>query len=57
MIGSNIYGWRGIEEPEGLGDDSTPPGVPCGKFETEQNDSVEMMFFIQKHAAQFLAEG
>ena len=57
MIGSNIYGWRGIEETGGLGDDSSPAEVPCGKFKAEGLTSVEMMIFIQKHGAKFLAKG
>ena len=48
MIGSNIYGWRGIEETGGLGDDSPTAGISCGKFEAEGVTSVEMMIFIQK---------
>ena len=42
MIGSNIYGWGWIEETGGLGDDSPPAGVPCGKFEAEGLTSLEM---------------
>ena len=57
MIGSNIYGWRGIEETGGLGDDSPPAGIPFGKFKAEGLASVEMMLFIQKHVAKFLAKG
>ena len=57
MIGSNIYGWRGIEETGGLGDHRPPAGIPCKNFEAEGLASVEMMIFIQKHAAKFLAKG
>ena len=58
MIGSNIYGWRGIEETGGLGDVDRPPaGVPCGKFEAEGLTSVEMMIFIQKHVARQKLKG
>ena len=39
-----------------LGDDSPPAGVPCGKFEAEGLTSVEMIIFIQKHVAKFLAK-
>ena len=57
MDGPNIYGWIGIEETGDLGEDSTPAGIPCWKFEAEGLTSVEMMIFIQKHAATFLAKG
>ena len=57
MFGSNIYGWRGIEETGGLGYDSPPAGVPCGKFEAEGLTLVEMIIFIQKHLVKFLAKG
>ena len=56
MIGSNIYGWRGIEETGGQGDDSPSAGIPCGNFEAELA-SVEMMIFIHNHVAKFLAKG
>ena len=46
-----------MEETKGLGEDNPPAGIPCGKFEAEGLTSVEMMIFIQKHAAKFLANG
>ena len=57
MIGSNMYDWRGIAETGGQGDDIPPAGITWGKFEFEDLTSVEMMIFIQKHAATFLAKG
>ena len=53
----NIYGWKGIEEKGGLGGDSSPAGIPCGKFEAEGLILAEMMIFIQKHVANFLTKG
>ena len=56
MIGSNIYGWRGIAETGGQGDDIPPAGIPCGKLEDEYLTTVEMIIFIQKRAAKFLVK-
>ena len=53
----NIYGWRGIEETGGLGDNSPPAGIPFGKFEAEGLTSVEMKILIQKLIAKFLGKG
>ena len=46
-----------MEETGGLGDDSPPGEVPCGKFEAEGLTSVEIIIFIQKHVAKFLVKG
>ena len=59
MIGSNINVWRGIEETGGLGlgYDSPPTGIPCGKWEAVGLTTVEMMIFIQKILQNFWPKG